>query len=77
MTLINWGSLYYTFEVSSINYKVAQNFRESLDQQKKSNLKLLKLEILSVIVSCCVLLCFSLTDREEFLNTWHFSYPMF
>ena len=31
VTVINWGTLYYTCEMSGQNYKVAQNLRVSLD----------------------------------------------
>ena len=46
MKIINWGALYYTFGASGKNYKVVQNFRVSLDEKMKSNLKLLKDRIL-------------------------------
>ena len=42
MTVINLEALYYTFGTSGINYEVAQNFKVSLDEKRKSNLKLLK-----------------------------------
>ena len=48
MTIINWGALYYSFGTSSKNYKVAQNFRVSLDGKMETNLKLLKDKILYV-----------------------------
>ena len=40
--MINWGALYYTLGKSGKDYKVAQNYRVSLDGKTKSNLKLLK-----------------------------------
>ena len=33
MAIINWGALYYTFETSGKNFKVAQHFRASLDEK--------------------------------------------
>ena len=42
MTVINWESLYYTFGTSRRNYEVAKNFKVSLDEKRKSNLKLLR-----------------------------------
>ena len=38
--------LYYTFTTSGMNYEVAQNIRVSLNEKRKSNLKLLKDKIL-------------------------------
>ena len=48
MAIINWGTLYYTFGTSVINYEVAQNFRVLLNEKAKSNLKLPKGKILQV-----------------------------
>ena len=42
MTLTNWRALCYNFGTSGLNYKMTQNFRVSLDEKTKSNLKLIK-----------------------------------
>ena len=49
MTIINWGALCYNFGTSGLNYKEIQNFRVSLDEKTKSNLKLIKDKVLQVI----------------------------
>ena len=46
MTIINWGALCYIIGTSGLNYKVAQNFGVSLDEETKSNLKLIKDKVL-------------------------------
>ena len=45
-SIINCRGLYYTFGTSGKNYKEAHNFRISLDEKTKCNLKLLKNTIL-------------------------------
>ena len=46
MTIINWGALCYSFGTSGLNYIVAQNFRVSVDEKTKSNLKLIEDKLL-------------------------------
>ena len=46
MSIINCRGLYYTFGTSGKNYKKAHNFRISLNEKTKCNLKLLKNTIL-------------------------------
>ena len=46
MSIINCRGLYYTFGTSGKNYKEAHNFRTSLNEKTKCNLKLLKNTIL-------------------------------
>ena len=46
MSIINCRGLYYTFGTSGKNYKEAHNFRISLNEKTKCNLKLLKNTIL-------------------------------
>ena len=46
MSIINCRGLYYTFGTSGKNYKEAHNFRISLNEKTKCNLKLLKSTIL-------------------------------
>ena len=66
---VNWRDLYYTFGTSGKNYKDAHNFRISLDEKTKCNLKLLKNTILEVnIFCCCLILRFSPLGPVLFLN---------
>ena len=46
MSIMNCRGLYYTSGTSSKNHKEAHNFRISLDEKTKCNLKLLKDTIL-------------------------------
>ena len=46
MSIINCRGLYYTFGTSGKNYKEAHNFRISLNEKTKCNLKLQKNTIL-------------------------------
>ena len=54
MAITNGRALYFSFGTSDINYEVAHNFRASLDEKRKSHLKLLKDKILQV--NCSFLL---------------------
>ena len=49
MTIINCGALCCNFGMCGLNYKVTQNFRVSLDEKAKSNLKLIKVKVLEVL----------------------------
>ena len=46
MTIINWRAFNYSSGTCGKNCEVPQNFRVSLDEKEKNNLKLLKCEIL-------------------------------
>ena len=51
MIVINWAALHYIFETSDKNYKVAQSFRASLDENIKSNFNSKHLALFLIYVS--------------------------